>query len=76
MMISTTIRKNNMGSNKNNNKRNPVISNNSLSDPWAGVAGGMAPPQQTSNDWGAGADVSIFSIVGCIQRPDVNDILK
>ena len=61
---------------KHNHKRNPVITNNSLSDPWAGVAGGMAPPQQTSNDWGAGADVSIFLIVGCIQRPDVNDILK
>ena len=29
-----------------------------LSDPWAGVAGGMAPPQQQTNDWGAGADVS------------------
>ena len=28
------------------------------SDPWAGVAGGMAPPQQQTNDWGAGADVS------------------
>ena len=29
-----------------------------FSDPWAGVAGGMAPPQQQTNDWGAGADVS------------------
>ena len=56
---------NNKDINQNNNKRNPVITNNSLSDPWAGVAGGMAPPQQTSNDWGAGADVSIFLIVGC-----------
>ena len=30
-----------------------------FSDPWAGVAGGMAPPQQQTNDWGAGADVSL-----------------
>jgi len=33
---------------------NPVDDWNS--DPWAGVAGGMAPPQQQTNDWGAGAD--------------------
>ena len=56
---------NNKDINQTNNERNPEITNNSLSDPWAGVAGGMAPPQQTSNDWGAGADVSIFLIVGC-----------
>ena len=56
---------NNKDNYKNYNKKNPEITNNSLSDPWAGVAGGMAPPQQTSNDWGAGADVSIFFIVGC-----------
>lgn len=26
------------------------------SDPWAGAASGMAPPQAASTDWGAGAD--------------------